>query len=417
MVSEALRFAPSPAHLVLPERLIRGIKEFSQHSCGRRSPDIFYSYKTNPVPGVLRILHKYGVGAEVISESELAMARHLGVAPDRIVYNGPAKSDESLEWAIEKRILAIHINHGDEMDRIAGIAHRMGRKARVGLRITAGGWGGQFGFKVQGGQALDALRRILLMPQCEVTSVHCHRGIPIKTDLHVRQHVGQILNFLTEARRATGWVPQMVDVGGSLAIPSTKVLSSWEKRFAWSLHIEPQAPNISLSISRGQYAALIISLVEAWSEKERVPMPQVVVEPGRSLTGDAQMLLTRVLDVRHEKHENFAILDAGHSIARIAADEYRTILPVKQTGRPVRTYRLVGPICHMGDILSRAWQGEALARGDLLAVMDAGAYFISDEASFSFGKPAIVCANRAGQVMSLRSKENFAEQFCLENFS
>src|SRR5688500_5589614 len=153
-----------PLHIVNAARLRDNARRFLAVPPGReRGCEVYYSYKTNPIPGVLTELHALGLGAEVISHYELWLARRLGVPPDRIVFNGPAKSDRAIREAIDAGIQLLNVNHREEIPRVAAIAGHLGRKPRVGVRITVGdGWTGQFGVPVAGGlahAAYDEARR------------------------------------------------------------------------------------------------------------------------------------------------------------------------------------------------------------------------------------------------------------------
>jgi diaminopimelate decarboxylase len=135
----------SPLHVVDGDHLDRAASEALGpfRDPDRLGADIYYSYKTNPVPAVLRRLHDAGVGAEVISEYELWLALKLGVPGPRIIYNGPAKSGASLQLAIERDVRIINANSLGEIERIAAAAEEVGRPAPLGLRVALpGGWGG-----------------------------------------------------------------------------------------------------------------------------------------------------------------------------------------------------------------------------------------------------------------------------------
>jgi diaminopimelate decarboxylase len=142
-------------------------------------------------------------------------------------------------------------------------------------------------------------------------------------------------------------------------------------------------------------------------------VPEVVMEPGRALSGNAQALLSTVLEVRHDQPFSYAVTDVGTAVAPSACHDYHQMgmvhrAQVDGTGaEPV--YRVVGPICHLGDVAAPAWQFPPLHRGDVLAMMDAGAYFISDASSFSFHQPGVVAVHADGRVQSIRRVETSAD--------
>ena len=154
-----------------------------------RGADIFYSYKTNPVAGVLDRLHRHGIGAEVISAYELWLALRLGVAPERIIYNGPAKSDESLRVAIRRRICLVNANSAAEVDRIARIAAEERVEANVGIRVAlASTWTGQFGIAAGSTTMVDAVRgRAQAARFVRLVGLHVHRGGTMRTETRMAE--------------------------------------------------------------------------------------------------------------------------------------------------------------------------------------------------------------------------------------
>jgi diaminopimelate decarboxylase len=147
-----------PLHVVNGARLHDNARRFLAAPPGQTSGcEVFYSYKTNPVPGLLKRLHALGIGAEVISHYELWLARQLGVPADRIVFNGPGKSEEAIADAVSAGVQILNVNHREEIAVVAGVAERLGRRVRVGVRVQVGeGWSGQFGVPTADGQALAA---------------------------------------------------------------------------------------------------------------------------------------------------------------------------------------------------------------------------------------------------------------------
>jgi diaminopimelate decarboxylase len=409
LASVAAQFG-TPTHVVLEERLLANLADFQAPGC-----EVFLSYKTNPVPGVLKALHAEGAGAEVISEFEFWLALALGVPPALIIYNGPAKSDRSLEWAVEKDILAVHINHAEEAERLRAIARRLGRQVRVGLRITGSGWAEQFGLSIESGAALAFLRELLAIPEFKVTSLHCHRGAKIRTESDLTAHLDQVASFCRVAKAELGWTPEQVDVGGSLGIPTVRSLEARDVKFAWAFGIPALPPDPSLTLSPRAYSEIVVRRMRSEFAAMQAAEPRIIIEPGRSLTGNAQLLLSKVIDVKQADGLSYAILDAGSCHARIIADEFHQVFPLtRRVAEAERFYRLVGPICHTGDFIARAWRGGRLERGDFVAVMDSGAYFIADSASFSFPRAGVVMLRRDGALQALRGLETYEDMVRLD---
>jgi len=401
----------SPLHIVNARRLRENAGRFLAVPAGRRAGcEVYYSYKTNPIAGVLQELHALGVGAEVISHYELWLALQLGVPPERIVFNGPGKSDASIRQAIDAQIQLLNVNHREEIARVGRIAGELGRRPRIGIRITVGqGWAGQFGVPVAGGLALQAYEEALRVASLDVVGLHAHRGGMIRSRDDLTAFVLAVLSFVDELHRRTGRSLQVLDFGGSLATPTVRGLSTRELRLNRALQreLEPADPARALGID--EYVSVLTGLVEDFYDRRRWPRPRIVVEPGRAITGDAQMLLTSVLTVKSEPARTFLVLDAGINLAESCRSEYHALLPVTDAKRPGGgVYTVVGPICTPGDTLYWAARLPSLNAWDSLLIMDAGAYFVPFATSFSFPQPPIVMVD-GEKVTLLRRGERFED--------
>ena len=166
------------------------------------SVEIFYSYKTNPIPEVLHILHEEGAGAEVISPYELWLALELGVSPSRIIYNGVHKDVASLEMAVKQDVRLINIDSFGEIERLAHIARRLGKRPTVGVRVSTGiGWASQFGLQIQSGEALKAYKHMVDLDCFTICGVHTHLGTSILKVSEYRQASREIVTFLKTFKR------------------------------------------------------------------------------------------------------------------------------------------------------------------------------------------------------------------------
>lgn len=405
LVDLAAQFG-SPLHVLDLARLERQFAELS-------GVDVFCSYKTHPLPAVLQRLHRLGAGAEVVSEMELMLALRLGVPPDRIIYNGPAKSDASIRTAIEQDILLLNLNHREELPRVARTAKELGRRARVGVRVNPGsGWSQQFGTPIQGGAARALIEEALATPEVELIGLHSHRGALMYRTSEVSGFLAEMLGFAAELEQALGWTPEILDVGGGLATPSVRFLQPREQRLAQTFGVPPAAPQMQGLLDRRTYADQVRRQVQAhYALRGRTP-PRVVTEVGRGLTADAQLLIGRVIDVRLAADgTRFAILDSGINLAAIMRGARHQIFDVARpdAARDV-LYRLAGPICQPGDVICNAVKLPELAPGCLLAIMDSGAYFEPDSTAFSFPRPATVSLD-GGEVRIARRRETLQDVF------
>ena len=412
VLADLLKRWGSPLHVVFPEKLLRNLAGFQSSGL-----EVFYSYKTNPLPWIFSLLHKNGAGAEVISAYELWLALKLGVAPDKIIYNGPAKTDDSLRMAIESGIASINVNNMEELEVIAAMASRMGKVANIGVRVTSSqGWTGQFGFPVESGAAKEAYRRALELPSLNVVALHCHRGALISNVDTLTGHLRFMLEFAQTLHSAFGWWPKLLDVGGSLATPSTRYLGSREIKLATTFLVPPKAPDLNDSLLPDTYAQVVVETVGKFCTAHGQAVPRLVCEVGRSLTGNAQMLLSSVLNTRAGDDFDYAVMDAGVSVASIVTNEYHEFFPLQQRSEPKRCHRVVGPICHMGDTLYMVQYQPPLHKGDGVAIMDSGAYFIADAASFSFAQPAVVALHSDGHQTLIRHAETNEHLISLDEY-
>lgn len=408
----------SPLHVVEAQRLDAAVASAVGPGRTGSGSTISYSYKTNPVPAVLERVHAGGVGAEVISAFELWLAMQLGVPADRIIYNGPAKSTDSVRIAIEAGIKSINANTESEAAAIAELAGETGRTAVLGVRISLPGmWGGQFGLSSTSDAVDRTIRTALADERIDLAAVHVHRGTTIRTSDDMVGHIGQVLEFLGAVHERTGWYPRMVDVGGSLSCPTTAGFRQREFRLNRLLgsDVLPPDPDDALDIAGA--SRLAAEMVSEHASARGQPIPEVILEPGRALTANSQLLLTTVHDVKDDVELHHAVIDAGINIADTAAHEYHQLYSASSPAAPpARSYRLAGPICTPADVLYNNWRLPELEPGHVLAIMDAGAYFVPFSTSFSFPRPAIVMVDD-GDIRVIRERERFEDLVRLDRWT
>src|SRR5215471_7715292 len=170
------------------QRFIDGFRKFYPKT------EVGYSYKTNPLPEAIRVLHDCGALAEAISHFELWLALRLGVAPANIIFNGPAKTPAAVELAVQRRIKLINIDSLHEIETVAAAAARLGVRQPVGIRVvTSVGWQAQFGLRLRTGEARRAFERMLQLPQLVPVGLHVHLGTGLK---HVPTYLQAIRDML-----------------------------------------------------------------------------------------------------------------------------------------------------------------------------------------------------------------------------
>jgi diaminopimelate decarboxylase len=417
-LNELLARHGSPLHVVDARRLDSNAERFSRPASGANlACEVFCSYKTSPVPGILRRMHAKGLGAEVVSAYELWLALQLGVDPAAIVYNGPAKSDESLALALKAGVGLVNVNDRREIGRIAHLARKLGKRPRVGIRVVPPGClGSQLGERVDTGAALRTFAEALKRDELRVVAIHSHFGGEIASPTELHAFVAGLLSFADELRARLGLAIEILDVGGNLACPTVSAVSSLARRLAVSLGCEPRPRERDSVLTIDDYVARVVRQVESHFKAQHWPVPRLFLEPGRALTSNAQMLLCRAVTVRDrdEIGMHWAVLDVGIHLAEPMTTEWHQLFPIcPRPDAPRRLYRLTGPSCMLCDQVYPAWKLPELAAGDGLAIMDTGAYFVAFAAPFSFPRPAIVMVD-GGSDRVLRAAETFDDLVALD---
>lgn len=399
----------SPLHVVHLAALQRNVERFLAVPPGRAGgAEVYYSYKTNPVPGVLSFMHERGVGAEVISAYELWLALKLGVPPERIVYNGPVKSEASVRESISRGIQLLAANHVEELAVFSRLAAEVGRRPRVAVRVsTDSGWSAQFGTPVAGGAALRAYQQARASKHLDVVGLHAHRGATIRTEGDLTGFVESVLAFTDTLHQELGLDLEVLDLGGSLCTPTTEHIAERDWRLNLTFFRDVPAPDPVASLSIERYVALAVELVESHYARRGRQRPRIFLEPGRAMTGDTQLLLSRVHSLKQGDDRTWAVMDAGVNHAECVRNEYHQLFHVERPDAEAsHVYTVVGPICTPGDTLYHAKRLPQLSVGDTLAIMDAGAYFVPFATSFSFPQPAIIALD-AGKERLMRRAETF----------
>jgi diaminopimelate decarboxylase len=415
-VASLAREFGTPLHVVNSARLRADFDEFAG-SFRRLHPrvEVAYSYKTNPLPGVLAELHRLGALAEVISHFELWLALRLGVPPERILFNGPGKTAAAIDLAVSRGVRLINVDSLPEIDEVAAAAARAGRRQLTGVRIiTSVGWSGQFGLSVASGDAFEAFRRIRSHPQLAASGIHFHLGTGIREVAIYLRALRETLLFSERLRQELDVHVSHLDLGGGFGVPTVRPYSVWDQRLI--ANGMPPAPiDVGAAMRPADYSARIVDVLNEYLRQPDGPAPTIYFEPGRALTSRAQCLVLKVIAVKESAGERpKVILDGGKNVAMPTGYEAHELLPV--TGGVLErncSIDFFGPLCHPGDQLFVAKRFRRLVPGDLVAVMDAGAYFIPNQMNFSHGRPAAVMT-RSGRHELLRDRETFDDIVSLD---
>ncbi len=372
--------------------------------------EVGYSYKTNPLPGVLSVLHGLGASAEVVSPNELKLALELGVPAEKIIYNGPGKTMAGLELAVANRIRMINIDGFEEIDRIADLAARYGHQQAVGVRVvTDVGWVKKFGFSIKLGSAFKAFERIKNHRRLDPCGIHFHLSTGVGNVKTYLTAVKAALRFADQLHQALGISINVFDFGGGFdPLASVHTYSEADNRLvAFGFPVEK--PHLREVTALETYGREIGTLMRQHFSGDEGNLPTVMYEPGRAITGNTQFLLLQVLDVKPTP-EGVAdvILDGGRNVASPTVWEHHQLFNASRIdAREAAYYTFYGPLCTPYDPIYQVKRFAHVERGDILALMDAGAYFVSMLSNFcSFPKPAAVMVVD-GHHELIRQRESF----------
>lgn len=362
-------------------------------SCAPRGSMILYSYKTNCIPGILQYIHSRGLGAEVISPYELRLAERLCVPGNNIIFNGVSKSKESLEQAIKKGVFSINADTIDELETLKDLSAELKTQVRIGLRLGLAG-DSQFGLDFDSGEAAAACGLVMNnMKAFNLVVIHLHTVANARNAKKHLAYIKKALKFLLQIKNCYGVDVPYLDIGGGYGVPTSQVMSKPAYAIYRLLGILPSRPNWNEYQPMADYFKEVVKFISDFCNTNRLPMPKLIIEPGRVVTSRAELLLSSVNATKKKNSGlQFAMTDVGkHSIAYPCDYEYHDIFVAnKLTRLPFQRYNIVGRICMSSDFIVKNKLLPQLEPSDVIAVMDAGAYFSSYSSNFGFPRPAII---------------------------
>jgi diaminopimelate decarboxylase len=405
----------TPLILVLKNKLEQNYLDFYD---GFRKwyPNIVigYSYKTNPLPGSLSLLHKLGASAEVVSPIELQLALSLGVAPEKIIYNGPGKTTDGLSLAVSKNIELINIDGMREIEIIDKLAGFYGHRQNVGVRVvTSVGWRTKFGFHIETGDAFKAFERIKIFKNIIPCGIHFHLSTGVGNVQAFLQAIKEVLDFAALIKKELDITIRYFDFGGGFnTTPTVRYYSARENRL-FAKNFPVQEAKLKPVVPIHIYGKSIAKLITTYYSIREGNLPTLIFEPGRAITESSQILLLKVLDKKPTRNGiTDIILDGGRNVAAPLGWECHAVFNASNINAPAKEfYALYGPLCTPYDSILQIKKLSPLSRGDILAVMDAGAYFVSMQSNFcSFSKPAAVLLDK-GQHRFIRDRQTYETMF------
>ncbi|MGD8886065.1 MAG: alanine racemase [Gammaproteobacteria bacterium] len=398
-VSTLLEKFGSPLYAVSEHTLRQNAKRIYSAFQTRYPKVIFgWSYKTNYLGAVCSTLHQEGALAEVVSRFEYEKARTLGVPGDCILFNGPNKTRPILERAINEGA-HIHVDHLDELYLIEDIASAMGRAVDITIRLNfdtgyTEQWS-RFGFNVESGQALDAAWRIASSKHLNLTGLHSHIGTFVMEPLAYQVQVKTMCDFMNDVEHKTGCTIRYIDIGGGFASMNS----------LQGIYLPPEQVVPSLE----QYAeAICDTLLELTHDRESrgCGRPVLVLETGRAVVDDAEVLISTVVANKHLPDGRRAVvLDAGVNHLFTAFWYNHDVFPTRHlSGRPEETV-LYGPLCMNIDVMRHSIMLPPLNVGDNLIFSPVGAYNNTQWLQFIEYRPNVVMVQENGDVSLIREAE------------
>ncbi len=353
--------------------------------------DIFFAIKSNPSLAVTSLFRGLGAGVDLASLGELHTALKAGVAPHKIVFTGPSKAEAEIEAAVKSNIFAINAESERELERIDRIARAYGKKFPVGLRLNVGfapkerttviGGTAPQKFGIDVVRALDAIKLAKGLRNLDLIGIHIFNASQVLDAQAMLNNAENIFATAFELSQKANLELKYIDMGGGLGIPYTEEERELDVVF---------------------FGKGLADILARYTAKGLPKNLRVLLEPGRYLTAEAGVYLTRVIDIKESRGQHFVLVDGGvHHLLR------PTWFP---TGHPIRvanklsqdtrmTYSIGGPLCTALDYLAKNIMLPHVEVGDLLAVFDVGAY------GFTESMPYFLSHTTPAEVMVLAGKD------------
>ena len=362
-LDEIARRFGTPCYVYSRAALESAFRAFTAPLAGREHL-VCYAMKANSNLGVLDVLARLGAGFDIVSGGELARVLAAGGDPRKVVFSGVGKSEAEIREGLAAGILCFNVESAAELARIERVAGQAGARAPVSLRvnpdvdprthpyISTGLKENKFGIAYD--EALPLYRKAAASASLRVVGIDFHIGSQLIDAAPFVAALDRVLE-LVDALAKRGIALHHLDLGGGLGIR----------------YRDEQPP------SPAEYLGAMLARLSGRTEK-------ILLEPGRALVGNAGCLLTRVEYLRHGPDRNFAVVDAAmNDLLRPALyDAWHDIVPVAPRDAPQRQYDVVGPVCESADFLGRG-RSLALADGDLLAILSAGAYGMAMSSNYN----------------------------------
>ncbi len=387
----------TPLYVYSRQAMRAAVTAYQQALAGRPHL-VCYAMKANSSLAVLQTFVEAGCGFDIVSAGELQRVLAAGGSADQVVFSGVGKTRAEMRLALEAGVRCFNVESEAELDVLSEVATAMGKTAPISLRvnpdvdakthpyISTGLKGNKFGISHE--HALAVYQHAARLPGIAVHGIDCHIGSQITEISPYLDALDRVLD-LVEAIEAAGIPVHHLDLGGGLGITYT----------------DEQPPTADALIGA------LLAKIDARGHGHR----EILMEPGRSLVGNAGVLLTEVLYLKPGEHKNFCIVDAAmNDMARPAMYEaWMGIVPCQQRDDTTQTWDVVGPVCESGDWLGRD-RALAVQPGDTLAMLSAGAYGMTMASNYNSRPRAAEVMVDGAQVTLIRARETVESLFAGE---
>ncbi|WP_410687329.1 diaminopimelate decarboxylase [Avibacterium paragallinarum] len=395
-VAEIAQQFGTPAYIYSRATLERHWHAFD-NALGDHPHLICFAVKSNPNLAILNIMAKLGSGFDIVSQGELERVLAAGGDATKVVFSGVAKSEQEIERALNVGIRCFNVESLAELYRINEVAGRLNKIAPISLRvnpdvdahthpyISTGLKENKFGVSVD--EAREVYRIASQLPHIKITGMDCHIGSQL-TEMQPFLDATDRLIVLMQQLAQDGIELEHLDLGGGLGVT----------------YKDEEAPHPS------EYAKALLEKLKDY------PNLEIILEPGRAITANAGILVTKVEYLKSNESRNFAIVDTGMNdmIRPALYQAYMKIIEVDRSlPRETKVYDVVGPICETSDFLGK--QRElAIAQGDLIAQRSAGAYGASMASTYNSRPRAIEVMVDGDQTHLIKRRETYPELWQLE---
>lgn len=395
-IADIIKAHGTPAYIYSRATLERHWHAFD-NAFGEHPHLICFAVKSNSNIALLNVMAKLGSGFDIVSQGELERVLAAGGDASKVVFSGVAKSHSEIARALEVGVRCFNVESIPELHRINEVAGKMGKVAPISLRvnpdvdakthpyISTGLKENKFGVSVQ--QAREVYRLAKSLPNVKITGMDCHIGSQL-TELQPFLDATDRLIVLMEQLREDGIELHHLDLGGGLGVP---------------YHGE-QPPHPT------EYAKALLEKLKAY------PNLEIILEPGRAISANAGILVTKVEYLKSNEDRNFAIVDTGmNDMIRPALYEaYMEITEVDQSlNREASVYDVVGPICETSDFLGKA-RTLSVAEGDYIAMRSAGAYGAAMSSTYNSRPQAVEILVDGAKAHLIKARADFADLWRLE---